>query len=86
MDSRTYAPVTRQQANDFLDEAAKAGLQVSKKDESDGSVSGFDTQVDYRYDEAAQRLTLTVMKHPPFMEGVVWHQVESRLPAGVSRV
>jgi hypothetical protein len=80
--------VTLNQAQQFLDQATQAGLEVKMAQGSDtsGTVIGYGAEVDYRYSTEAQQLTLMLAKHPPFMQGMIWHQIEQRLPAGVQAV
>ena len=86
MTTRTYGPVSRQQAEQFLTEAQANGLAVTRESETGGTVSGYGNELEYSYDEARQQIKLTLRRHLPFLEGTVWSQVEQRLPQGVSRV
>ena len=85
MDSRTYSPVTAAQTAEFLEQAKSNGLDITSASPTSGTVSGYGAVVSYDYQENSQELILTVQQHPPFLESLVWSQVEHRLPPGVSR-
>jgi hypothetical protein len=87
MESRSYGPVSRPDAEQFLVMAQNAGLTVTKTSDVTGSVTGLGTHVDYSYDENSQRITLNLVRRPPFLKLTwIWRQIEQRLPASVSRV
>ncbi|MFL6417094.1 MAG: hypothetical protein ACJ74Y_15635 [Bryobacteraceae bacterium] len=86
MTTRTYGPVSRQQAEQFLTQAQNNGLTVNRETNSNGTVAGYGNEVRYSYDDTKQQIALTLQRHLPFLEGAVWTQVEERLPPGVSRI
>jgi hypothetical protein len=77
--------VTEVQATRFLQDAKTNGLTVTPTTEHSGVVTGYGAEISYRYDTAKQSLQLSLVKHPPLMGGVVWGQVEQRIPPGISR-
>ena len=86
MTTRTYGPVSREQAEQFLTEAQNNSLTVARETNDSGTVSGYGNEVHYVYEEAKAQISLTLRRHLPLLEGTVWKQVEQRLPPGVSRL
>jgi hypothetical protein len=85
MDSRTYRPVTRSEADQFLKEVKENGLTLNG-DNTSGTVQAYGCTVSYSFNAGQENLTLAIVSKPFLIpSSVIWGQVEQRIPSGITR-